>query len=111
MADLSTHIENIQKAARGETVRDAICDALEDIEAYGGNSNGTWNGHYPDEYILKTDVNKLFLGETVNLNGVDFKAFDDAPTKDSKKAVTSKGIYASIVAISEAVDEINGEVI
>lgn len=106
---LDNYIGTIQTAIKGESVRNAICNALEYMNEHGSNSVEKWNGHLPEEYILKTEVNRLFLGETLNLNGVNFAPFDTEPTAGSGKAVESGQLYNIFNALSQILDDINGE--
>ena len=106
---LQNHIDTIQTAVKGENVRNAIINALRYMSEHGSNSNERWGGHLADEYILKTDVNRLFLGETIDMNGVNFTPFDKEPTLGSGKAVESGQLYNIFASLASILDEINGE--
>ena len=106
---LDNYISTIQTAVKGESVRSAICNALEYMDEHGSNSVEKWGGHLPEEYITKAEVNRLFCGETVSLNGVDFKAFLDTPESGSTQALTSSAVYSVLNALAAMLDTINGE--
>lgn len=95
MADLSSYITLIDKARRGEDVRDAIINALHAIVEEGVNSSSL-NGHPASDFILKTEYfSNIF--------------FDNIPIKDSRKAVTSDGLYYCLIQTNYVLDDINGE--
>lgn len=96
MADLSTYISVIEKASRGEAVRDSIINALNAINSQGVSNAISLDGHPASDFVLVADM----------YNG---KHFDSTPTQGSKKAVTSGGLYSVLGDIASALDTINGE--
>ena len=96
MADISSYIVDIELAARGEEVRDAIIGALNAINesALGvfddtpteGSSNAVTSDGIYDALVQKQD--KL--------------TFDDEPTEDSDNPVKSGGLYDALQNIQQA---------
>ena len=108
---LDNYINTIQSAVKGEAVRNAICGALRYMDEHGANSVERWGGYLPEEFITKAEVNKLCLGETIPMNGVNFKAFMETPTAGAGQALSSGAVYSVLNAMSAILDTINGEVV
>ena len=96
MADISSYIVDIELAARGEEVRDAIIGALNAINesALGvfddtpteGSSNAVTSDGIYDALVQKQDA----------------LTFDDEPTEDSDNPVKSGGLYDALQNIQQA---------
>lgn len=96
MADISAYIAAIERASRGEEVRDAIIAAINVINK-NGNTAYELNGH-PDSYFAKqSDMDKIL-------------PLDAEPRAGSGRAVSSGGIYNYLEKVATAIDTINGEV-
>lgn len=95
MANIAGYVTQIEKTKRGEDVRDAIINSLASMDEEGTNAQSL-NGHAASEFILKDEYySSLF--------------FDQIPVKNSKKAVTSHGLYGVFSQINIVLDNINGE--
>lgn len=102
MANISTYINQIQSASRGEEVRDSIVNALlamnSHLEAGGGGSGGT------------LDNAALFdVFDTGKIGTADI--YDSVPVQNSKRAVESGGLYIVLGNIETILNRINGEVV
>ena len=98
MADISTHIQNIQEASRGEQVRDSIVAALLAINNKGGNAYQL-DGH---------DVSYFATTEALHALQTSLLPMDTVPTSGSTKPVTSGALYDVLGDIMDALDDING---
>lgn len=96
MADISRYIRDIELAARGEEVRDAIVYALNAI-------NEAALGVF-DETPTNNSTNAVTSrGIKIALDGKQDKlTFDDAPVEGSSNPVKSGGLYTALSNIQEA---------
>lgn len=100
MANISTYVNQIQSASRGEEVRDAIIKALEAINTSGSGCGSTGGG-------LDTDaLFDIFKDGKIG----DADIYDAVPKQGSKRAVESGGLYTTLGNIETLLDRINGEV-
>lgn len=98
MADISTQIQNIQEASRGEQVRDAIVAALLAVNNKGGNAYQLDN-HDASYFATQADLHALQIAVL---------PMDAEPTENSTKPVTSGGLYTVLGDIAGALDAICG---
>ena len=68
MADISGYTRIISEAERGEGVRDAIVDALEAMNTYGGNAS-TLEGH-PASYFATASLFSTLIGQVGEVDDV-----------------------------------------
>lgn len=68
MADISVYTRIISEAERGEGVRDAIVDALEAMNTYGGNAS-TLEGH-PASYFATASLFSALIGQVGEVDDV-----------------------------------------
>lgn len=111
MADIKSLTDVILAQDRGEDVRDAIVAAFRYMLTYGVDKTGKWNGHPASDFLTVEEMHDLLYNNSRTINGTTYTPFDEMPTANSKRAVTSAGIYTVIHAIEQLLDEINGEVI
>lgn len=86
MADISNFIDTINRAVRGEEVRDAIIDAIENI-ANKNSSAGSLNGIDADQFVTKEDLERW-----------NITPLDNQPIEGSTHGVTSGGLYTYLAA-------------
>lgn len=121
MADISTHIENIQKASRGEAVRDSIIEALKAVNELGTNAN-TLDGHPAEDFVTAASLQTSMetIGNTIDtINGVVINggvstklAETTAAKKEIEAAITSKGVSipanSSFKSYGDLIKDISG---
>ena len=99
MADISAYISAIERASRGEEVRDSIIQALNAINTQGGNA-ATLDGHPGSDYALKEWVRE-YMNE--QLSGID--------KRYALKTWVESYVSEIVGDIGQTLDGINGIVI
>lgn len=87
MAEISTFLNTIKTASRGEEVRDAIISALKAINTDGTDNTSLVNGHSADYFATNDNLHTII-------------PLDSVPTDKSIKGVKSGGIYSKLGNIS-----------
>ena len=95
MADISGYIQIIERAVRGEDVRDAILASLEALNTSESTAY-TLNGHPASYFAKQSDMDKIL-------------PMDTEPRANSQRPVTSGGIYTYLTKLGTALDTISGE--
>lgn len=120
--DIQPHIDNITRAMSGETVRDAIVNALRYMEVNGVDKVGTWSSgskqYVPENFVTVQEMTDILMrngkteqGEpTLIGSGQEFHPFvTDTAEEGSQKAVSYAYIGVLLQAMANLLDEINGE--
>lgn len=94
MANIDSSISIIRNARRGEEVRDAIINAMNLMN----QENHSLTVYEVQSYISQGNI-------------FGFQLFEDAPTANSLRAVTSRGLFNILTQIETVLDRINGEVV
>lgn len=96
MADISTYIQQIETAARGEEVRDSIVNALNAI-------NESALGVFDDTPTAGSTNAVTSQGIKAAIDAKqDALTFDDAPVENSDNPVKSSGLYEALQNIQQA---------
>lgn len=103
MADISAFLEQIRKAPRGETVRDAIINAIKEMGTKGVTAK-TLNKQNADFYASYEACTKAFI--TGKLDGKN--VYDQKLTKNSTKTPDGNALYDEFKIIHEAFNKVLG---
>lgn len=95
MADISGYLTTIERAIRGEDVRDAVLASLNILNTSDSTAY-TLNGHPASYYAKQSDMDKIL-------------PMDTEPRANSQRPVSSGGIYDYLTKLGNALDVINGE--
>lgn len=103
MADISAFLEQIKKAPRGETVRDAIINAIKEMATKGVTAQ-TLNKQNADYYASYETCTKAFI--TGKIAGV--KIYDQTLIKNSTKTPDGNALYDEFKIIHEEFNKVLG---
>lgn len=89
MADISNQIKQLETAARGEQVRDAIIDAIEAINDQGGNAN-TLDGHPAEDFVTATALANAINDMATPIDAINGESIPGSITAKLNKTSESK---------------------
>ena len=92
---LKEHIDNIDKASTGKTLREALFNCFANLQKVSIPAK-TLSGKLPSDFMMLTKIKSLFSEGLV---------FDSIPKKGSKKIVQSCGILDTLGNIKLVYDD------
>lgn len=94
MAEIKKYIDEIEKASHGSEVRESIIRALNEVNENCYNAEKL-DGHYANYYVTVDQLKEA-------------TSFDEEPTKDSTRGVSSGGLYNFYSSVTTLLSQING---
>lgn len=104
MADVSTFMELISNASRGETVRDSFTNALKTMDR-DGISAERLNGYTAAHFVKLSEFNGALLENNFKFE----KIYDRVIDRESSRCPESNAVYWTYKRLNDSLEELLGD--